>query len=220
MKKKLQPFPRLNIFIHTNGATYNDSLYPINIYMWKPFISKPSASVAKNTTNIIESQFNQISSSSKLIFFLKNKHKKKLESFFNNLENNLNGGDEKNFLISSRANKQQELSASGSASGRIEDIEKTISCVETQIWLKYTIYQMFFKQRTDFNKMFKKLFPVDTLTKDWQAFSTLCTARAKTLDIDTYSNPFWNGNKDSHFGTFEQVSDSPLSKFKKRYGKN
>jgi hypothetical protein len=70
MKKKLQPFPRLNIFIHTNGATYNDSLYPINIYMWKP---------AKNT---IESQFNQRPSTSKLIFFLKNKHKKKIRVFF------------------------------------------------------------------------------------------------------------------------------------------
>ena len=41
--------------------------------------------------------------------------------------------------------------------------------------------------------------------------------KKKPLDIDTFSGSLWNLNKDSRFGSFEQVSDNALFKFKKRY---
>lgn len=47
------------------------------------------------------------------------------------------------------------------------------------------------------------------------AFFTL--KKIKSFDIDTFSNPFWNGNHNARFGIFEQVSDNALFKFKKRY---
>jgi hypothetical protein len=63
MKKQLQPYPRLNIFIQTNGATYNDSLYSIN--MLKPFFFK----YQDNNVSLRNTNFNILS-----ILFLNKEH--------------------------------------------------------------------------------------------------------------------------------------------------
>jgi len=206
MKKQIQPYSRLNIFIHTNGATYNDSLY--SIHMWKPLLSTDISQ--KNFSSQLLQSFSSLDTfihPKNSHFFLKKKHQLKLASLLdssstfhlgssNLLEFNtlLNKRFFVNFLSTSIYSFGSSLNDDSTVlkdlksnfSARNCLLYKIIACNKTNLFNYLNLYS------THFTKI-------------------------KALEMDTFSNPLWNINKDSRFGTFEQVSDNPLSKFKKRY---
>lgn len=262
MKKKIQPYPRFNIFIQTNGATYNDSLYSIN--MLKPFVNNEAISRIFSPTkakhikpnwafdnkvecasnlnkearsekrtlkisefNIFSSLFSdKINTDSSLAYIKKNLEK---PSFFSVATNEIktNPLDTKPFIIN------QGLKADPIHNG----IEETKFFFKKKHQKK--LINMYKLEETENNSPAEVKNPqvnsfvfgcVNTLYKlllnhnqnwinYWNIYSTKII-QIKTLDIDSFSNPLWNSNavdKASRFGTFEQVADNALSKFKKRY---
>lgn len=173
MKKKIHPYPRLGIFIHTNGSTYNDSLYPIN--MWKPLEITSISKIYKKNANIYIShgEFENF----KCCF--KKQHKRKLELL--------------NYKIQSDV-----LLPSTTTSSIVQDISKSE---------KVSNYVQIKNKLIAFHK--KNLLNYLTLA---------AISKIRSLDVDTYTNPLWNGSTTlTPFDSFEQSGDNALSKFKKRY---
>ncbi len=233
MKKQIQPYPRLNIFIHTNGATYNDSLYSIN--MWKPLLSTHLVQKSLNTKflqqtlslrdpvqNDVDTAVVSVSSElflsslDKFIdpknsncFFLKKKHKQKLESL--QLKSNMNSD-----LLSEFKHVLNKRSHVNFLNDRVHDLnlllngnQKLPSSVSKQEDIQNNVGVLCLLHKIiACNKI--------NLFNYLNLYSTNVT-KIKALEMDTFSNPLWNVNKDNRFGTFEQASDNALSKFKKRY---
>ncbi len=236
MKKQIQPYSRLNIFIHTNGATYNDSLY--SIHMWKPLLSADITDIT-DITDISQKNFSSkllqptssthnripfsipssnlfLSSLNKFIhpknshFFLKKKHQRKLESLLNSSSNfhlgssnllEFNNILNKRFFVNFLSVPATSIYSFGSSlnddSTVLKDSKSNFSASNC------LLHKIIACNKTN---LFNYL----------NLYSTHFT-KIKALEMDTFSNPLWNINKDTRFGTFEQVSDNPLSKFKKRY---
>lgn len=230
MKKQIQPYSRLNIFIHTNGATYNDSLY--SIHMWKPLLSTDisqknfssqllqsfssthnripcsvASALSIPSSNLFLSSLDTFIHPKNSHFFFKKKHQRKLVSLLdssstfhlgssNLLEFNtiLNKRFFVNFLSTSIYSFGSSLNDDSTV---LKDLKSNFSARNC------LLYKIIACNKTN---LFNYL----------NLYSTHFT-KIKALEMDTFSNPLWNINKDSRFGTFEQVSDNPLSKFKKRY---
>lgn len=218
MKKQIQPYSRLNIFIHTNGATYNDSLY--SIHMWKPLLSTDLSQ--KNFSSQLLQPFSIPSSNLFLSsldtfihpknshFFFKKKHQRKLASLLDSSSNFHLGSPNllefntslailnKRFFVNFLSTSIYSFGSSlNDDSTVLKDLKSNFSARNC------LLYKIIACNKTN---LFNYL----------NLYSTHFT-KIKALEMDTFSNPLWNINKDSRFGTFEQVSDNPLSKFKKRY---
>jgi hypothetical protein len=131
------------------------------------------------------------------MFFLKKKHINKLSFLFNS---NL---DSKNNLLINYDNKDNYSLGTNPFDERV--------CASLYSLLNFFLFKII----ASHNK---------SLLGFWKLFSS-SILKIKSLDMDTFANPIWNVtysktsflNQGNRFGTFEQNSDSALSKFKKRY---
>lgn len=220
MKKQIQPYPRLNIFIHTNGATYNDSLYSIN--MWKPLLSTHLVQNNVDTAFVSVSSGLFLSSLDKFIdrdnrdnpknsnsFFFKKKHKQKLEFLQLKSNRKADSSSDFNHVLNKRSHVNFLNNYIYNFNLLLKGNQRLPSSVSKQESIQNNINNLCLLHKTiACNKT--------NLLNYLNLYSTNVT-KIKALEMDTFSNPLWNVNKDNRFGTFEQASDNALSKFKKRY---